>query len=398
MTEDSTAPTGAEITAAMTTGGPLSRPMALAILDRSAELLEAGEFLAAGQGYQRVAGFDDPAVTAAAWLGLGESLFRLDREDEARSAWDAVLRLPETPSTYAAWRNIAAASVRTGDLRDAIRAYREADRRAPADDRAEIASRLGWLAKETGDRGAARRYFARSRGDGPAIPLSYLVLGLTIILSFYALSQDGTDLLLALALDKGALAAGEIYRLFSVTLVHANIVHLLVNMYALYLLGPLVEGIWGSRSFAAFYLLTAAAASTASFLLSPGLSVGASGAIFGLVGVLLAGTRVHNPVLDRRARALVPQLGSIVLINLALGFLAGGAIDNAAHIGGLVAGLWLGLVVPPGRARTPRGSWQSPGVGEPGGSLGGTVIVAVGGVLALVVIILVGLLAGGVTF
>ena len=395
MTDDSAAPTRAELAAAITTGGPLTRPVALAILDRSAELMAAGEFLAAGQAYQRVAGFDDPAITAAAWLGLGEALYRLDREAEARSAWEAVLRLPETPSTYAAWRNVAAASVRSGDLRDAIRAYGEADRRAPAGDKAEIASRLGWLAKETGDRGASRKYFARSRGDGPAVPLAYLILGLTVIISFYGLSDQGSALWLALALDKAALAAGEFYRLFSVTLVHANPVHLLVNMYALYLLGPLVEGIWGSRAFAAFYLLTAAAASTASFVVSTGLSVGASGAIFGLVGVLLAGTRVHNPVLDRRARAMVPQLGSIVVINLVLGFAAGGAIDNAAHIGGLLSGLWLGLVVPPGRARTLRGMWQT---AEPGaeGSRAGRAIVVAGGVAVLVAVIVVGLLAGHV--
>ena len=54
--------------------------------------------------------------------------------------------------------------VRAGDLPEAIDAYREADRRAPAEDKPEIAARLGWLAKETGNTGAANRYFARSRG------------------------------------------------------------------------------------------------------------------------------------------------------------------------------------------------------------------------------------------
>ena len=90
----------------------------------------------------------------------------------ARSpTWEAVVKLGETPSTYPAWRNLAAARVRSGDLRGAMRAYREADRRAPAADKAEIATRLGWLAKETGDAGTAKRYFARGRGDGPLVPL-----------------------------------------------------------------------------------------------------------------------------------------------------------------------------------------------------------------------------------
>ncbi|MES2209529.1 MAG: rhomboid family intramembrane serine protease [Chloroflexota bacterium] len=384
-----------DLDAAMAADGPLARPVALALLDLAAARLEAGEFLAAARAYQRVAGFDDPAVTAAAWLGLGEALYRLDHDADALNAWKAVLSLPDTPSTYPAWRNVAAAHVRAGDLRDALSAYREADRRAPAADKAEIASRLGWLAKETGDSGAARRYFARSRGDGPAIQLAQLIIGATVLISFYALSADGSGLALALALDKQALAAGEIYRLFSVALVHANLVHLLVNMYALYLLGPLVERTWGSVMFGVFYLVTAAAASAASFLVSPNISVGASGAIFGLVGVLLAGTRIHRPMLDRRARALIPQLGTIVVINLAFGFLFAGTVDNAAHIGGLLAGLWLGLFVPPGHVRTMRDFWQA----QHGGELGQrSRLIAAIGILGLIAAIAAALVAGGLRF
>ncbi|MBI3745738.1 MAG: rhomboid family intramembrane serine protease [Chloroflexi bacterium] len=394
MADDLPTPSHADLAAAVASQGPLDRATALGLLDRAAELLAAGEYLPAARAYQRVAGVDDAAITAAAWLGLGEALYRLDHETEAVAAWESVLRLSETPSTYTAWRNVAAARVRAGDLREAVTAYREADKRAPVEDKAEIASRLGWLAKETGDTGAARRYFARSRGDGPAIPLAWLILGATVIVSFFALSTDGTQAALALELDKQALAHGELYRLFSVTLVHANLVHLAVNMYALYLLGPLVEGIWGSATFGLFYLLTAAAASTVSFLASPEPSVGASGAIFGLVGVALAGTRIHNPVLDRRARAIVPQLGTIVVINLVFGFAVGGGIDNAAHLGGLAAGLWLGLFVPPGRVRTLRDFWQS---GEGGRSNARTVVIALLGILGLVAAIAAGLAAGGVT-
>jgi membrane associated rhomboid family serine protease len=394
MAEDLPTPTPADLVATLTSTGPLDRATALALLDRGAELIGLGEYLPAAQAYQRVAGFDDAAITAAAWLGLGEALYRLDRDAEALSAWQAVLRLPETPSTYTAWRNVAAAHVRAGDLPDAVKAYREADRRAPAQDKAEIASRLGWLAKETGDAGAARRYFARSRGDGPAIPLAYLILGLTVIVSFYALSTDGLPLGDALALDKSALRSGDLYRIFSVTLVHANLLHLAVNMYALYLLGPVVERIWGSPAFGLFYVLTAAAASTASFLASPDISVGASGAIMGLIGVAMAGTRIHNPVLDRQARAIIPQLGSIVVLNLVFGVLVP-HIDNAAHIGGLVAGLWLGTFIPPGRVRTLRDFWQS----KAGGPSGATsIMVALIGILGLIAAIAIGLVVGGVSF
>jgi rhomboid protease GluP len=381
-----------DLDAALRSAGPLSRPVAIALVRRGRELLDGGDFEPAARHFQRVAGFDDPAITASALLGLGEALFRLDLEDQAIGTWQAVLKLPESPSSYPAWRNIAAARVRAGELNEAIDAYREADRRAPAQDKGEIAARLGWLAKETGNAGAARRYFARSRGDGPAIPLSYVILGITIVISFYALSSGGADLVGALLLDKSELRHGEVYRLLSPVLVHNDIIHLAFNMYALFLLGPLVEGIWGTAAFGGFYLLTAAAASTASFVVSPNDSLGASGAVFGLVGVLMAGTRVHNPILDRRARAIVPQLGSIVLINLVLGFSVP-AIDNAAHIGGLVAGLWLGFFVPPGRARTLRSFWQ----GEPGGRGVPPMLTAAIGVISLVGAIAAGLAYGGLT-
>lgn len=391
MTDRPQPPSPAELDAVIEAKGPLRRDVALAILDLAAARMEAGEFLMAAQAYQRVSGFDDAEVTATAWLGLGEALFRLDHDDEALSAWQAVLRLPETPSTYQAWRNIAAAYVRAGDLRDALIAYREADRRAPASDKAEIASRLGWLAKETGDTGAARKYFARSRGDGSAILLAHLILGITVVISFYGLSADGSGLWLALALDKQALAAGEFYRLFTVTLVHANILHLVLNMYFLYLLGPIVERAWGAAWFGTFYLITAAAASTASFVFSPHLSVGASGAVFGLVGVLIAATRIHHPVFDRQGRAIVPQLVTIVIINLAFGFFMAGSIDNAAHIGGLVAGLWLGVFVAPGRVKTMRDFWQA----GPGNDARRSRIVAILGAAAVVIAVGVALIAGG---
>src|SRR6478609_6411410 len=96
--------------------GRLTREKALALLQRGSELLESGDYPEAGQHFSRVVGFDDPTITAAALLGLGEAHYRLNDEDAALASWDAVLKLPETPSTYTAWRNVAAARVRDGDL------------------------------------------------------------------------------------------------------------------------------------------------------------------------------------------------------------------------------------------------------------------------------------------
>jgi len=343
-------------------GGRLSRADALAILERAGELLATGDFQAAGEHYARVVGFDDPAVTAAALMGLGEVRYRTDAEHAAVETWTAVLRLGETPSTYRAWRNIAAARVRDGDLPGAMEAYREADRRAPQEDKTEIANRLGWLSKETGNAGASRKYFARGRGDRGVVTVTLLLVALTSIVSLTAIfSTDGQKIYDLLQLDKAAVAAGEYWRLWSVTLLHGGLLHLGFNMYALYLAGTIVERWYGPIRFLLFYLVFAAAGSTASFVFGGNApSVGASGAVFGLFGMLLAAGRVHHPV-DRESRGIMGQLGMLVLINIAFGFAAGGSIDNAAHLGGLAAGLWLGALVLPIRVPTLSSLWQKPG-------------------------------------
>ncbi len=342
--------------------GRLSRDVALSLLEQGNDLLASGDFADAGAHFSRVIGFDDPTITAAALLGLGEAHYRINDEDSAVASWTAVTQLPETPSTYAAWRNLAAARVRGGDLAAAINAYREADRRAPAEDKAEIANRLGWLSKETGNSRASSRYFARGRGDSPKLTLTLLIIALTSIISLTALlSTDGQAIYDLLQLDKPAVAAGEYWRLWTVTLLHGDLLHLGFNMYALWLAGAVVERWYGSLRFGAIYLACAAAGSTASFVFGGDIpSVGASGAIFGLFGVLLSAGRIHRPV-DRQSRALVNQILMLILINIVFGFASGGSIDNAAHLGGLAAGLWLGALVPPTGVPTLSSFWQRTG-------------------------------------
>lgn len=340
--------------------GRLSRPDALAHLAAGDAALADGDYREAALRFGRVVGFDDPAVTAAALVGLGEARYRLDDDDGALTAWEAAARMGETPSAYAAWRNVAAAQVRARDLTGAVEAYRQAERRAPPEDRAEIATRLGWLTKESGDPKAARRYFAKGRGDGPMVSVVTILLAATVIVSLSALlSAEGRALFDTLQLDKPAVARGEVWRLWSVTLLHGSFLHLGFNMYALYLVGPIVERWYGSSRFLLIYLACAAAGSIGSFVFGGDVpSVGASGAIFGLFGLLLAAGRIHHPV-DRQSRMLVRQLGMLILINIAFGFALPG-IDNAAHLGGLAAGLWLGAVLPPTRVQTLASLWQRP--------------------------------------
>ena len=195
-----------------------------------------------------------------------------------------------------------------------------------------------------------------------------------------------------LALDKFAVAEGEYWRLFSVTLLHGGFLHLIFNMYALFIVGPIVEALYGRALFVLIYLLSAATGSVASYLFFATPSVGASGAIFGLFGVLLTSTYVHKPALGRQARGLTGQIALLIGLNLALGFGLGGLarIDNAAHVGGLVAGAWLGFVIVPHGAATLASFWQRvPGTADASG--GGASALRIAAVLALVAAILVGL-------
>jgi membrane associated rhomboid family serine protease len=382
--------------------GPLTRDEARLLLDRGAELMTAGEFGQAFRHYRRVIGFNDPEVTAAALLGAAQSRYRMDDEAGAIATWEAILELPETPATYHAWREIAAARVRDGDLQGAISAYREADARAPAADKPEIANRLGWLAKETGNVRASRRYFARGRGS--VIPLAtYAILGITVAVSLTAIvSADAALIYDALALDKVKVAAGELWRLWTVTLVHGGdpsdpvfaLIHLGLNMYALYICGPLVEQIYGSLRMALFYVVAAAGGSIGTFAFGDAqFGVGASGAVFGMFGVLFAASRLHLPLLDRRGRALVGQIGSLILINLLIGFSIG-FVDNVAHLGGLVVGVLLGVAFAPGNVPTMRSMWQK-GTDRPLASrVIGSPLAVVGALGLLLALLAVGMLIG----
>jgi membrane associated rhomboid family serine protease len=349
--------------------GPLDRGTAIAVLHRADDLLEADDAPHALALYSRTIGTSDRDVSAAGFYGIGNALFRMDRDDEALKAWEQATAVGETPVTYRAWRQLAAARVRSGDLNGAIDAYRECERRAPPEHKAEIASRLGWLSKETGNAKAAGKYFARSRGDTLPPFLTYLIIAITSVTSLAAMSGGHvtpfgyipSSLEQQLELNKFAVAQGELYRLLSVTLVHdpQDIFHLLFNMYALWYAGVLVERMYGSWLMGTFYVLCGVAASVGSYVFGGAASsVGASGAIFGLFGVVLVATRYHHAVLDRQSRAVASQVGMLIVLNLVLGFSGIFNVDNSAHIGGLLAGIWLALVIPPTQVQTLASGWQ----------------------------------------
>lgn len=128
---------------------------------------------------------------------------------------------------------------------------------------------------------------------------------------------------------------GEFYRLLTSTFVHANIIHLLFNMYALYVIGPVVEKYYGKLKFLLIYLGSGVIGSLFSVVLTNYASVGASGAIFGLFGALLFFGYKYRATLDGFLRSsIVPTL----ILNLIIGLVIPG-IDISAHIGGLIGGI-----------------------------------------------------------
>jgi rhomboid protease GluP len=236
--------------------------------------------------------------------------------------------------------------------------------------------------------------------------VTYGIIGITSVISILAF-EPGNNLADLLALDKVGVAQGEYWRLFTVTLVHGSYLHLFFNMYALYLAGTLVEQLYGWKLYSLLYLICAAAGSVGSYLFAGDIpSVGASGAIFGLFGVLLAVSRSHHPMLDRRGQMLLGQIGTLIVINLIFGFgfnVVGGNIDNFAHLGGLGAGLWLGFLLVPGQVPTLSSLWQRPGgpvsptggaAGPAGASFDRAMVLRMLGVVALVVVIVIGVIIG----
>ena len=135
---------------------------------------------------------------------------------------------------------------------------------------------------------------------------------------------------------------GEYYRLITSAFVHVSLVHLLCNMYALYIIGTQIENFFGKFRFSIIYLVSAITGSMLSIIFNTSsYSIGASGAIFGLLGALLYFGYHYRVYLDSVIKS---QIIPIIILNLSIGFMIPG-IDNACHIGGLVGGVLTSMAV-----------------------------------------------------
>jgi rhomboid protease GluP len=158
-----------------------------------------------------------------------------------------------------------------------------------------------------------------------------------------ALGGISGEVLFRLGAKTSRIFAGQWWRLVTAIFLHANLIHIGFNLWCLFDLGPAVESLFSSAKFVVFYLVAGVVGYLLSLWWSPfGMSVGASGSILGLIGVLI-GASFHHGHLGREYRG---QLFRWVIYIFIFGLFF--ATDNAAHLGGLASGALLGYVVPEG--------------------------------------------------
>lgn len=165
------------------------------------------------------------------------------------------------------------------------------------------------------------------RDGAPLVTYALMAINIAV---FILQTVSGT-LQYKLSLFPVAVAGGQYYRLLTSAFMHYGIVHILFNMYALYVLGPPLERHLGRVRFSALYLLSALGGSVVVYLFSPlnAATAGASGAIFGLFGATL--------VAARKMRLDVRSLVVLIVINLVITFTVPG-ISWQGHVGGLITG------------------------------------------------------------
>jgi rhomboid protease GluP len=189
---------------------------------------------------------------------------------------------------------------------------------------------------------APRRYW-------PVATLAILALNVLIfVLETLAGGSKNPGVLLDFGASYGPyLRRGEYWRLVMPMFLHIGWLHLLVNGYALYILGPILERVYGYGRYAAIYVATGIGSALLSMTVSKNIAAGASGAIFGVAGAMLVTGYLHRDVIPPRwGRAFGRGMVPFIVLNLAFGFSLRG-IDNWGHLGGLASGVLLALVIPP---------------------------------------------------
>lgn len=173
--------------------------------------------------------------------------------------------------------------------------------------------------------------------------VTYLIILICILMYVLVVFMGASNkayLLLGANL-KALVKSGQIYRLITYAFLHGGLVHLIANMYSLYIIGSQIENNYGKLKFIFIYLVSALTGGLLSAIFNNNISIGASGAIFGLLGALVYfGFHFRLYLSDALKTRIVP----VILINLLIGFMVTD-IDNACHIGGLIGGYLAAMAV-----------------------------------------------------
>ena len=196
-------------------------------------------------------------------------------------------------------------------------------------------------------------------GLGRTPYITWLLLGANIALFLLTELLGGStavDVLIRLgAMESWLIASGEYWRLFSAMFLHSGLIHLGFNVIGLLIFGHQIERLYGYARFFVIYILAGLAGSITSYAFNlssapHAIGIGASGAVFGILGALAAFFLSNRNLLGKTGRQTLVGLLLLAAVNLAVGFIMPG-IDNFAHIGGFVGGLLLGMAYSP-RYRT----------------------------------------------
>ena len=177
---------------------------------------------------------------------------------------------------------------------------------------------------------------------GPKKPIvTYIIIVLNLMVFLYGMLHSNDELINIFGNNYELVQKGQFYRLLTCMFVHGSIMHLLLNMYALYTIGPVVERYYGKSKYIFIYLVSGLLGSVFSsvFMSAGSISIGASGAIFGLLGSICYFTYYYRATLQGILReSIVP----VIVINLIIGFMLP-SVDLVAHIGGLLGGILVSM-------------------------------------------------------
>ncbi len=170
---------------------------------------------------------------------------------------------------------------------------------------------------------------------------TYIIIGVLVLIFLFSLFGFDEWLIVNFATRSSLIKVGEFYRLLTGTLIHVDMMHLFCNCYSLYVIGTQIENFYGKKNFLIIYLFSALCGSLLSISMGDNYSIGASGAIFGLLGAY-AYFGYHYRVYF--GTVLLKQIVPVIIFNLLIGFMVTG-IDNFAHIGGLIGGFLMSMAL-----------------------------------------------------